>query len=335
MTTPRATLPSRRRGRTPARAALAALGLAASLVLSGCGLSTAGGYLPSGTPAGDVAGIDLEGAHVAVGSKNFNEGVVLGKITAILLRSAGADVEDLTNMPGSLSARQAQVADVVDVEWDYTGTAWITYLGHTDPIPDAQAQWAAVRDEDAQQGLVWLPPAELDNTYTFSVRQDRAEALGLETLADIKDLPTQDQSFCVSAEFAARNDGFLPMLEAYGIERPTGSRLRQMDIGAVFAAVADGSCTFGEAYSTDGRIAALDLTTLQDPLSFFPKYNAAPIVREEVLAQHPEIADLLAPVTARLDNATAARLNARVDVDGEEPTQVAWDWLREEGLITD
>ena len=57
--------------------------------------------------------------------------------------------------------------------------------------------------------------------------------------------------------------------------------------------------------------------------------------REEVLAEHPEIADLLAPVTARLDNATAARLNARVDVDGEEPTQVAWDWLREEGLITD
>ena len=214
-------------------------------------------------------------------------------------------------------------------------SAWITYLGHTDPIPDAQAQWAAVRDEDAQQGLVWLPPAELDNTYTFSVRQDRAEKLGVETLADIKDLPTEDQSFCVSAEFAARNDGFLPMLEAYGIERPTGSRLRQMDIGAVFAAVADGSCTFGEAYSTDGRIAALDLTTLQDPLSFFPKYNAAPIVREEVLAQHPEIADLLAPVTARLDNATAARLNARVDVDGEEPTQVAWDWLREEGLITD
>ena len=65
------------------------------------------------------------------------------------------------------------------------------------------------------------------------------------------------------------------------------------------------------------------------------RYNAAPIVREEVLAQHPEIADLLAPVTARLDNATTARLNARVDVDGEEPTQVAWDWLREEGLITD
>lgn len=318
-----------------ARRGLAALALAAGLLATGCGLSTAGGYLPSGRTAGEISDVDLTGAQVSVGSKNFNEGVVLGKITAILLQSAGADVEDLTNMPGSLSARQAQVEDVVDVQWDYTGTAWITYLGHTDPVPGAQDQWEAVRAEDAEQDLVWLPPAELNNTYTFSVRQDRAAELGVESLADIASIPVADQSFCVSAEFAARNDGFVPMLDAYGVEAPTGDRLRQMDIGAVFSAVADGSCTFGEAYSTDGRIAALDLTTLEDPLSFFPQYNAAPIVRREVLDAHPRIAELLAPMTERLDNETAARLNARVDVDGEEPTQVAWDWLLEEGLVTE
>lgn len=323
-----------RRGRAW-RTARAAVGLASALLASGCGLSTAGGHLPSGVPAGDAAGISLEGAAVSVGSKNFNEGVVLGKITAILLQSAGADVEDLTNMPGSLSARQAQVEGVVDVQWDYTGTAWITYLGHTDPVPGAQEQWEAVRNEDAGRGLVWLPPAELNNTYTFSVRQDRAAELGVESLADIAAIPVAEQSFCVSAEFAARNDGFVPMLEAYGVEPPTGERLRQMDIGAVFSAVADGSCTFGEAYSTDGRIAALDLTTLEDPLSFFPQYNAAPIIRQEVLDAHPGIARLLAPMIERLDNETAARLNARVDVEGQEPTQVAWDWLLEEGLITE
>ena len=71
----------------------------------------------------------------------------------------------------------------------------------------------------------------------------------------------------------------------------------------------------------------------QDPAVYAADDDSAPPARwEQGMA---EIADLLAPVTARLDNATAARLNARVDVDGEEPTQVAWDWLREEGLITD
>lgn len=181
---------------------------------------------------------------------------------------------------------------------------------------------------------MWLPPAELDNTYTLSVRQDRAEELGVETLADIKDLPTEDQSFCVSAEFAARNDGFLPMLEAYGIERPTGSRLRQMDIGAVFAAVADGTCTFGEAYSTDGRIAALDLTTLQDPLSFFPKYNAAPHRARGGPGPAPRDRR---PAGAR-DCAPGQRDDRAPERSGgrrRRGHQVAWDWLREEGLITD
>ena len=319
----------------PRRLRAAALALAGALVLSGCGLGTAGGRLPVGELSGDVAGTSLEGVRLSVGSKNFNEGVVLGKITAILLASAGAEVEDLTNMPGSLSARQAQLEGVVDLEWDYTGTAWITYLGHTDPVQGPREQWEAVRDEDAGNGLVWLPPAELNNTYTFSVRRDRAEELGVESFEDLAALPAEDLSFCVSAEFASRSDGFLPLLDAYGIPRPTGDRLRQMDIGAVFSGVEGGSCTFGEAYSTDGRIAALDLTTVADPKGFFPQYNAAPIVRAEVLEAHPELRGLLQALTDRLDNETAARLNARVDVEGEEPAVVAWDWRVSEGLVTE
>lgn len=313
----------------------AALALAGALALSGCGLGTAGGRLPVGELAGDVAGTSLEGVQLSVGSKNFNEGVILGKITSILLASAGAEVEDLTNMPGSLSARQAQLEGVVDLEWDYTGTAWITYLGHTDPVQGPQEQWEAVRAEDAGNGLVWLPPAELNNTYTFTVRQDRAAELGVDSFDDLAALPAEDRSFCVSAEFASRTDGFLPLLDTYGIPRPQGDQLKQMDIGAVFSAVESGSCTFGEAYSTDGRIAALDLTTLADPKGFFPQYNAAPIVRAEVLEANPQLEGLLQTLTDRLDNETAAELNARVDVDGEEPTDVAWDWLLSEGLVTD
>ncbi|WP_414601888.1 glycine betaine ABC transporter substrate-binding protein [Micrococcus sp.] len=318
-----------------ARLRLAALGVAGAALLSGCGLGTAGGFIPTGDLAGEVAGVDLSGSEVAVGSKNFNESVLLGKMTVLLAQAAGADVQDLTNMPGSASARQAQVEGLVDVEWEYTGTAWLTYLGHEDPIPDPQAQWEAVRDEDAQIGLTWLPPAELDNTYAFTVRQDTAERLGVRSLADIKDLPEQEQTFCVDAEFASRNDGFRPLLAAYGLGDLPDSRVRIMDIGAVYQAVANGECTFGEAYATDGRIAALDLAVLEDPLPFFPSYNVAPVVREEALAEDPELAVLLEAMRVRLDNETAAELNARIDVYGEEPVDVAWDWLVAEGLLTE
>lgn len=324
----RAALPGR-----PVR--LLALAAAGSLALAGCGLGTAGGYVPSGTLAGDLAGQDYSNVDLAVGSKNFSESVILGKMVVILMESGGADVQDLTNIPGSSSARQALIEGIVDLQWEYTGTAWITYMGETDPIPDAQGQWEAVRDRDRGNGLEWLPPAELDNTYAFTVRKDRAAELGVSSLADIADIPEAEQTFCVDAEFAARNDGFRPMLEAYGIPDVPDSRTRIMDIGAIYQAVANGECTFGEAFATDGRIPALDLQVLEDPKPFFPKYNAAGVVRQDALEDHPELAEAVAALTERLDNETMSRLNQRVDVDGQEPADVAWEWLLAEGLVAE
>ncbi len=130
--------------------------LAGLLALSGCGLGTAGGYAPTGALAGPLADVEsLEGAEISVGSKNFTEQLLLGKIAVIRLQSAGADVEDLTNIPGSASARAAQLEGQVDMEWEYTGTAWISYLGHENAIPNEKKQFQAVKEEDlAKNDLV-------------------------------------------------------------------------------------------------------------------------------------------------------------------------------------
>jgi len=121
----------------------AAVGAVLGLALTaGCGLGTAGGFVPTGSLAGPLADVEgLDGASVAVGSKNFSEQLLLGKIAVILLRSAGADATDLTNIPGSASARQAQLEGQVDLEWEYTGTAWISYLGHEKGIPAEDKQY--------------------------------------------------------------------------------------------------------------------------------------------------------------------------------------------------
>src|SRR5699024_1019639 len=116
--------------------------------LSGCGLGTAGGYVPGGELAGPVENIDLDGADIAVGSKDFTEQIILGKMAVILFQSAGANAQDLTNVPGSNSVRMAMEEDIMDFQWEYTGTAWITYMGEVDPITDEQEQYEAVRDAD-------------------------------------------------------------------------------------------------------------------------------------------------------------------------------------------
>ena len=302
-----------------------------------CGLGTAAGYTPSGELAGPVKDVDLEGASLSVGSKNFTEQLVLGNIAVILMKSAGADVTDLTNIPGSASARYAQVDGQVDMEWEYTGTAWISYLGHTKPIPEEQKQYEAVRDEDLKEnGLVWLKPAPMNNTYGFATPTETLKKLGISKLSEIADLPPDQRTFCVESEFKNRNDGFEPMLKKYGLQLgkdvPQGN-VKTLATGAIYAATDKGECNFGEIFTTDGRIKALDLTVLEDDRAFFPKYNVATVFRKEVLDEHPELKDLFAPVSAKLDDKTLIELNAQVDVDGRDPVDVAHDWLQKEGFL--
>ncbi|RYU13877.1 glycine betaine ABC transporter substrate-binding protein [Nocardioides iriomotensis] len=320
------------------RRSLAAVAATACLaVTAGCGLGTAAGFSPSGKLDGPVQDVDLGGASVSVGSKNFTEQLVLGKIAVILLQSAGADVTDLTNIPGSASARYAQIDGQVDMEWEYTGTAWISYLGHTKPIPDEQKQYEAVRDEELKKNdLVWAKPAPMNNTYGFATPAETLKKLGITKLSEIADLPVDQRTFCVESEFKNRNDGFQPMLEKYdlplGKEVPQGN-VKTLATGAIYAATDKGECNFGEIFTTDGRIKALDLTVLEDDRQFFPKYNVATVFRKEVLDQHPELKDLFAPVSAKLDDKTLIELNAQVDVDGRDPVDVAHDWLKKEGFL--
>jgi osmoprotectant transport system substrate-binding protein len=306
--------------------------------LGGCGLGTAGGYAPTGALAGPLEDVEsFNGAGIAVGSKNFTEQILLGKIAVILLSSAGADVEDLTNIPGSASARQAQLQGQVDMQWEYTGTAWISYLGHEDPIPNEQKQYQAVKEEDlAENNLVWLPPAPMNNTYGFATTRETAERLGVSKLSDLEKLPTTELTFCVESEFANRNDGFQPMLKTYDI--PLGSavprdNVKTLNTGAIYAATDEGVCNFGEIFTTDGRIKALDLVVLEDDRDFFPVYNVAPVIREEILEKDPQLRDLFNPVAANLTDEVLIDLNARIDVDGERPADVAYDWLVSEGFI--
>ena len=308
--------------------------------LSGCGLGTAGGYVPSGKLAGPLADVDsLEGADIAVGSKNFSENILLGKMALILMKSAGANVEDLTNIPGSASARQAHLEGQIDAMWEYTGTGWITYLGHDKPIKSEEGQYDAVRKDDLQlNDLVWLPPAPMNNTYGFAVTQATAKKYGITKLSEISKVPVKDRTFCVESEFANRPDGLTGMLKTYDVPRgqpdgvPAGN-LQTYQTGAVYDATASGECTFGEVFTTDGRIVALHLDVLEDDREYFPKYNVSLVVRKDVLDDHPEIADLVAPVTKKLTDKVLLRLNAEIDVEGREPADVAYEWLQHEGFL--
>ncbi|WP_446664157.1 glycine betaine ABC transporter substrate-binding protein [Flexivirga sp. B27] len=319
--------------------ATAAGATAVALTTTGClGLGTAGGYVPSAQLAGQLAKTkSLDGETISVGSKNFTENILLGKMAIILLKSAGAKVTDLTNIPGSASARDAMLDGQIDAMWEYTGTGWITYLKHEKPIPDEQKQYVAVRDEDKKKNnLDWLPPAPMNNTYSFAVTKKVADKFHITKLSQLSEVPKSQRTFCVESELINRPDGLKGMLKKYDVPLGSGvprKNLRVYQTGAIYDATAHGKCNFGEVFTTDGRIVALHLKVLEDDRSFFPKYNVSFVLRDKTLKDNPQIAKLFAPVSKKLTNNVLLQLNAKVDVDGEEPADVALDWLKKEGFV--
>jgi osmoprotectant transport system substrate-binding protein len=306
------------------------LGLVAvlALITAGCG----------GGGGGAAEKADLSGAEFTVGSKEFTEQLILGQITLQTLEAAGATVNDQTGLAGTGAARQALESGDLDMYWDYTGTAWITFLGHTDPVPGRQKQFEAVAEEDLKKNdIKWLePPAPANNTYAFAVRKEVYDKLGVKTLSDFKQLieeNPEEATVCVGTEFSTRDDGLPGVEETYGFQFPTENVVK-MDEGQIYQVTDEGKrCNYGEVFATDGRIEGLGLELVEDPKGFFPLYNPALQVRKDVYEEYPQLEKLFAPISKKLTTETLQNLNTQVDIEGQLPEEVAEQWLSENGFI--
>jgi osmoprotectant transport system substrate-binding protein len=307
--------------------------LAASALLAGCGgLSSSGPSAKAGSLAQQV---NLEGKSYSVGGKNFDEQLVLCQIAVAALESVNAKVTDRCNVGGTDATRKALLGGDIDLYWEYTGTAWVSFL-HQMPIQDSKAQYEAVKQRDlAQNNIVWLQPTPFNNTYAFAVKSERAQQLGLRTLSDMAAYIRSGQpgNVCIETEYQNRDDGFVGLQRTYGFQVPP-DRVRVLQTGAIYQATADQKeCLFGEVFTTDGRIPQLGLTVLQDDKLYHPLYNAAPTMRKEVYDRDPNIAKAFAPISAALTNEVMAELNRQKSAQGKPERQVARDWLAQQGFI--
>jgi osmoprotectant transport system substrate-binding protein len=310
------------------------LGVIVAVTAAGCGLQSASGAVLEARP-GAIAHYDsLKNVKLTVAAKDFTEQLILGNMYSTVLAAAGAKVTNLTNIPGSFGARHAMTSGQANVSPEYTGTGWINYLGNENPVKGQEAQYQAVRDADAKNGLTWLPPAPMDDTYAFAIRESEAQRLGVTKLSDLAKLNRSDLTFCIESEFGSRNDGFVPMLKTYGLTREQLGRVTNLDTGVIYTATADGQCNFGEVFTTDGRIPGLKLRVLEDDKAFFPHYNLSPVINSTVLEEHPELAEIFGKLSPKLTNEVMLDLNAKVDTGGQDPAIVARDWLIKEGLLT-
>lgn len=309
--------------------------LSLSMALAACG----GDDSSSGGGGGGEDSEGLEGASITVGSKDFDEQKILGSIALVALENAGADVTDQINTGGTDVTRAALTSGEIDMYWEYNGTAWISFFGETDPITDRIEQYEAVRDRDLEENnLVWLSPAQFNNTYGIAFPTEAAGELGDPTsISDLGTLLEEDPdaaTLCVESEFSTRDDGLPGMEEAYGFEFPQDN-IAVLDTALVYTQTDQRDpCNFGEIFTTDGRISGLDLTVLEDDEAFFPLYNPSPVFTQEIADEYGDaLNEVFDPISEALTDEEMTMMNEAVSVNLEQPMDVAETWLSDQGLI--
>lgn len=311
---------------------------ASALVLAGCSSSTdSSGDAAAGDTDSIASQADLSGINVSVGSKDFDEQLILGQMMVQTFAAAGANVDDKVNLGGTAVARAALESGDIDVYMEYNGTGWAVHLGLEDPSFDSDELTTGVRERDLElNNIAWVGQSPFNNTYGFASSPAVTEANGgpftLQTMMEyVRDNP--GATVCMESEFPTRPDGLILTETATGISLAANQQ-NILDTGVIYTETANGNCTFGEVFTTDGRIPALGLTLVEDP-GVNILYNVSATFRQETFEQAPDAFQTLTDaILGPLSNERMAELNARVSAEGEEPSVVARDYLIAEGIIS-
>ncbi len=278
-----------------------------------------------------------EGARgeIVVSGKTFAEALTLGYLTVYLLEDRGFDVVDEVGLAEVALIRPALESGEIDIYWEYTGTGLMNVMGHEEVVTDPQECFELIRDWDFDtHNIVWLDYAPANNTFVLFTSSELHEEMGWTTISEVAAYIDEGNSLelATPAEWTERADG-LPNFEAhYGFEYPRGD-LVIVELGLAYQAVGTGQADVGIGDATEGRIAQYNLVVLEDDKLFFPAYNPSPVVRGEILDAYPDIAPIMKELSVMLDLETLTLLNKRVAVEGEQPEDVAKDFLIQAGLI--
>ena len=290
------------------------------LVLGACGGKSAG----SGGAAQAEAG-SAGTRSVIVGSKDFTENEIVAEIYALALEDAGFTVERKMNIAGSVVHTSITSAEI-DIYPEYTGTGLITILG-MEALTDQDAVYNSVKEAYNERfNITWLDYAEANDGQGLFISKKASDEYGITNISQLQ-ANADKLRFCSQGEFDEREDGIPGLTKLYGEFNWKSSKI--YDNGLKWEVVDNDEADVATAYTTEARLTETDkFVLLEDDKHMWPPYNLAPIVRNEVLEKYPEIADILNKVSAALDTETITKLNAQVDIEGEEYEDVALDFYK-------
>lgn len=268
---------------------------------------------------------------IVVGSKNFTESFILGELIAQQIEAhTNLKVERRFYLAGTYICQQAILSGRIDVYPEYTGTA-LTAVLKQKASSDKTKVFRQVKEEYERRFDLTLEPAfGFNDTFAMEIRGEDARRLHLETLSQAAQFAPQWRAG-FGYEFMERPDGYPGLAAAYGLHFAEQPRI--MDLGLLARALQSHQIDFAGGNATDGLIPALDLFVLEDDRHYFPPYEAAPVIREQTLRQHPEIGPALEELANTISDSDMRQMNYAVDGLHRDTQDVVRDFLKTKKLV--
>jgi osmoprotectant transport system substrate-binding protein len=268
--------------------------------------------------------------RIVIGSKNFTESFILGELFAQQIENrTHLKVERRFYLAGTYICQQAIQAGRIDIYPEYTGTALTAILKQNASGGKADV-YKRVKDEYERRFHLTLGPAlGFNDTFAMEIRGDDARRLHISTISQATIYAAQWRAG-FGYEFMERPDGYRGLAAAYGLHFVEAPRV--MDLGLLARALRDHQIDLAAGNATDGLIPALDLFALEDDRHYFPPYEAVPVVREQTLQEHPEVAQALAELAGKISDQTMQQLNYAVDGQHRDVKEVVRQFLLQQNL---
>lgn len=277
------------------------------------------------------------GKSIVISSKNFTEQFVLSQLSIKLLENDGHKVEDKTGLGGSPANFKAVKSGKSDGYWEYTGTAWSNVLDKKTQVSDPKKLYERVDSAYNENWKIdWLKRAPFNNTYVIMANPKWSKKTGVKTLSELAEyVKNNDVSIkiAMNPEMETREDSWGGLPKEYGFADAAKQKMKTvtMKIGLAYKAVANNQAQLGFGFATDPKIQKYGLPVIEDDQNFFIVYNPAPNVRDQEFDESlKSTANKIAP---KLDTETMRSLNAKVDIKGKDPANVAENFLKQKGLI--
>jgi osmoprotectant transport system substrate-binding protein len=307
--------------------------LALSLGVVACGeTGDEGGLDPAANRIEEDA--DNRGVEITIGSKNFTEQYILGEIYAQALAAAGYDVETRLDLGSEKTALRALERGEIDAYPEYASTALTSFFHMpAQKVPaDGHEAWAQTHGDFAGLGLIAYPPTPFSSANAVGLLTETADELDVTKVSELQGI-SRELTLSGSPECRRRIDCLVGLQRNYELKF---KRFDPVEIGRRYEMLAERRTDLSILFTTDAQLFVSDeFVILEDDRHVLPAGNVLFVAREATAQEAgADFGATIESVQENLTLETVQELNARVDVDREQPADVAEQYLKEFGYVS-